>query len=280
MARRPGAREQELEAASRKGRRSCAPVAPGEAAAMLVRRGLGLRPSALDVPFPEDLDPATAGRLAAWLDHYAARLFLRGAIARREGFRPPEATRYVEPARAEALGRDLVDLGLAEVLGDRRLRLRFPARSFGGTLEWYVARELRERLGFDVLTGLAAGFPGVGGDLDVVAAAEGRLLFAEVKSSPPRHLAPGEAAAFFRRLRALRPDVGLFVVDTALRLDDRVLPLLLAAASSPLGEPRRLAHEVWALTPHLYVVGAKPDLLRNLRAAVAEGLRWLAPRPP
>jgi ribosomal protein L13 len=37
---------------------------------------------------------------------------------------------------------------------------------------------------------------------------------------------------------------------------------------------------VWALTPHLYVVNARQDLMGNIATAIAEGLRALSPPPP
>ena len=120
----------------------------------------------------------------------------------------------------------------------------------------------------------------MGGDLDVVAAAEGRLLYVEAKSSPPRQLSAEEVSAFFDRLEALRPDLALFVVDTALRLGDKVVPMLageLARRTGRSDEPRRVVREIWALTPRLFAVGAKGHLGVNLAAAVAEGLRGLAP---
>jgi hypothetical protein len=248
---------------------------------MLSRRGFHPTAAPLDLPFPSDLDEERADRLAEKLGHYAFRLFLRGAIQRARGFLPREATRYLKPAQARAFCASLEELGLAARLPRGRYRLVHPARSFGGTLEWYVARELR-RLGFDVEAGLKFRAPEVGGDLDVVAAAEGRLVYLELKSSPPRHLQPREVAAFFERLRALRPHIALFVMDTALRLSDRVVPLLQAEllrrhAAPP---PRRVERELWALTPHLYAVNAKPDLVGNVSQAIAEGLRALAPPLP
>ncbi len=158
-----------------------------------------------------------------------------------------------------------------------------PAKSFGGTLEWYVARELHRRFGFDVATGVKFHAPGVGGDLDVVAAAEGKLIYVELKSSPPKHLSAQEVAAFFDRLRIVRPDVALFVMDTALRLSDKVLPMLVNELTRRGGTPAvpgRVQHELWALTPHVYAVNAKRDLLANIGRAIAEGLRALSPPPP
>src|SRR5690349_14554411 len=88
---------------------------------------------------------------------------------------------------------------IAERLGGYRLRRR--ARSCGGTLEWWVARELARRLAVPVATGVRSGAPGIGGDLDVVAAVEGKLLYVELKSSPPKHVSRAELRAFLARVR-------------------------------------------------------------------------------
>ncbi len=250
---------------------------------MLRRRGLDPRPSAPDLPLDPSQDPALADAFAARLGHYAFRLFLRGAILRPRGFAPGQATRYLPAAKARAMAEDLVALGLAERLARGRYRLLRPPRSFGGTLEWWLGRELSARLGAAVATGVRSGAKGVGGDLDVVASAEGKLVYLEAKSSPPKHLREGEVGAFLRRVRALRPDVSLLVVDTALRLSDKVLPMLLAAlarggrAPAP---PRRVFRETFAVTPHLYAVNAREDLVENVCRAIAEGLRALAPPAP
>ncbi|MFE8596488.1 hypothetical protein KYC5002_13560 [Archangium violaceum] len=277
----PTARELELYAAGTpSGPRLLLP-AGSEALAMLVRRGFQPTVAPLDLPFPADLEGEAAEKLAEQLGHYSFRLFLRGAILRHGSFSPTEATRYVEAAQAAKTAETLVELGLAEREDGGRYRLRYPAHNFGGTLEWYVARELRGRLGFDVAVGVKFHAPEVGGDLDVVAAAEGRLLYLEMKSSPPKHLASDEVGAFFRRVRALRPHLAIFVMDTALRLSDKVLPLLQAELSTqPPPPPRRVVREVWALTPHLYVVNARQDLMGNIATAIAEGLRALSPPAP
>jgi hypothetical protein len=249
---------------------------------MLRRRGFTPRPSPPDLPFPPGYADEDADRLARLLGHYAFRLFLRGAMQRPEGFRPAQATRYVDASAAREMAEELVGLCLAEKVGGVRYRLLHPTRGFGGTLEWYVARELRGRLGFDTAAGVRFGAPGVGGDLDVVAAAEGRLVLLELKSSPPRQLEGPEVVAFFQRLRVVRPDLALFVVDTALRLGDKVVPMLRAELERLSGTerpPRRVGREIWALGPRLHVVGAKGNLAGNLRRALAEGLRSLGPDP-
>ncbi|AGC44921.1 hypothetical protein MYSTI_03615 [Myxococcus stipitatus DSM 14675] len=277
----PTARELELDEASAAPTTRVLTPPGNEPLAMLARRGFQATVAPLDLPFPADVRGPRAEQLVDRLGHYAFRLFLRGAILRQGSFTPMEATRYLEPARATDFAEDLVAMDLAVREPEGRYRLRHPAASFGGTLEWYVAHELRVRFGFDVAAGVKFHAPDVGGDLDVVATAEGRLLYLEMKSSPPKHLAPDEVGAFFRRVRALRPHLSIFVMDTALRLSDKVLPLLQAELSTqPAPAPRRIQREIWALTPHLYVVNARQDLMGNIGVAVAEGLRALAPPAP
>jgi hypothetical protein len=165
---------------------------------MLARRGL--RPSLArpDLPFSSDISAETADALAERLGHYAFRLFVRGVILHGDGFTPDEPTSYVSAAQARLFTETLVALGVVAANGRDRYRLVRRAGSFGGTLEWYVGRELRRWLGFDVATGVKFHARGIGGDLDLVAAAEGKLIYVELKSSPPKHLSNGEVGAFLR----------------------------------------------------------------------------------
>lgn len=276
------AREQEHAAA----RGALAPsastfTARGEAAKMLVRRGFSPRSAALDLPFAKGHEPHIQERFYELLGHYGFRLFLRGAIRHRDGFDPVECTRYLDERRAVSFAEHLVGLSLAERLGDNRYRLTHPPDSFGGTLEWYVSRTLRELYGFDVAEDVKFGAPGVGGDLDLVAAGEGKLVMLELKSSPPKHLHSSEVGAFLDRIGALRPHLSLFVMDTALRLGDKVLPMFLECAHERgiHFEMKRVEHEVFALSRTVYVLNARPDLLLNLGIALAHGIKSLSPEP-
>jgi len=58
-----------------------------------------------------------------------------------------------------------------------------------------------------------------------------------------------------------------------------VVPMLageLRRRSSASAAPRRVIREVWAVTPRLFAVGAKGDLMGNVGIAVADGLRGLS----
>ncbi|HYG70123.1 MAG TPA: hypothetical protein VD838_20780, partial [Anaeromyxobacteraceae bacterium] len=108
-------------------------------------------------------------------------------------------------------------------------------------------------------------------------------VYLELKSSPPKHLSTAEVRAFLRRVVALRPDVAVFAIDTALRLGDKVLPMFAAALgqrSAAFTRPRHVIRDTWALTPHLYVASAKQDLVENLCRAIAEGLKARGPAGP
>jgi hypothetical protein len=281
MKRKLSAHELESNAAAAVLPRAAAMSIPsGEAIAMLARRGLRPQKTVRDVPFPLPPDDQLADRLSEWLGHYAFRLFLRGAIQKPTGFLPADTTRYLTRAQSMGYAEVLVGLGLADRLPHGRYKMKWTARSFGGTLEWYVGRELERRYGFDVATGVKLHVRGVGGDLDVVAAAEGKLVYVELKSSPPKNLAAGEMTAFCDRLALLRPDVSLFVVDTALRLSDKVLPMLIAEfrrRGCGDSRPKRIAAQLWAVTPHVYAVNGSRDLMANIGKAIAAGLLALSP---
>jgi hypothetical protein len=49
---------------------------------------------------------------------------------------------------------------------------------------------------------------------------------------------------------------------------------LWSASSGTAAAP---SNEPWALTPHLYAVNAKPDLVANIGRALVEGLLALSP---
>jgi hypothetical protein len=278
MTRRRTAGELEGAAARRGPPRRLARLAvpPPEPLAMLIRRGLRPRPTRPDLPFAPELDEARTERIAERLSHYAFRLFLRGAILAGGSFRPSDATRYVSEPAAARMASEMVELGMAEPTGRGRFRLTHPAANFGGTLEWWVGHELGRRLAAPVATGIRSGAPVAGGDLDVVIALEGKLVYVELKSSPPKHVSAAELRAFLARVRALRPHLSVLAIDTALRLGDKTLPELVRLL--PGAAPERLLRENYRVAPSLYAVNARQDLIENVCRVLAHGLKELAPQ--
>ncbi len=109
---------------------------------------------------------------------------------------------------------------------------------------------------------------------------EGDELKPAAAVPPPKHITVAELRAFLRRVRAVHPDLALFVVDTALRLSDKILPMFVEALTREGVAPfpaRRVFRETWALGPHLYLVNAREELMDNVCRAIAEGFRALGP---
>ena len=76
------------------------------------------------------------------------------------------------------------------------------------------------------LTDVRLGPPGPGGDYDVLAKLDDRLLYVEVKSSPPKQIYAPEVAAFLERSRGARTRRSRpFLVDTRLRMGDKIVPM-------------------------------------------------------
>src|SRR5574340_776987 len=155
------------------------------------------------------------------LRHYSFRLFLRDVIKRADGFGVDDLTRYCSPAVARRYLRWLVERGVAQPRG-RRYRLGAPVRSFGPTLEWFVAQVLRHEFGIPSAWNLRVERAGRGGDYDVGGFQEGACVYIETKSSPPRNIEGRQVRAFFDRLHTLHPQLAVFLNDTQLRMGDKI----------------------------------------------------------
>ncbi len=241
------------------------PAGPPGVEELLRRRGLSPLP---DDGRPAPLVPAGGDETDAYyrlLKRYSFRIFMRDLIARGAGARTGRWP-YCSDSTARRYLAELSGLGLVAPGKRGAWRLSRPeVTSFGETLEWFATEVLRREFGLRAERGLRVpGLPS-GGDYDILASAPGGLLYVEVKSSPPKHIDGGEVAAFARRLRELAPEAAVFLVDTQLRLLDKIVPLLRRAleAGSPLRPPGR-KDGIFVFPGPVYAVGGKPSLERNL----------------
>ena len=253
--------------------------------AALRRRGLAWNGERDPTPLLVPRGRPARERHGVLLRHYSYRLFLRDVLKHRTALRLGLLTRYASRAVAARYLRFLVDAGLVARVGRGAYRLR-DARisSFGGTLEWYVADVLAREFGCAGTWGLRIRHAPHGGDYDVVACAEGEVIYVETKSAPPRQILQEEVGAFLDRVDTLRPDVALFLVDTQLRMKDKLVPMFdVEVARRRLGwELRRLEREIWRVGPDVYLLNTDPDLVRNVGACLAAHFRarGIAVRPP
>jgi hypothetical protein len=205
---------------------------------------------------------------------YSFRLFLREILKRKGVFRVAEVARFNSQETGRKYVQCLIGLGLAESVQGRSFRLwAVPTLSLGPTLEWFMAEILRREFFCPTLYGLRCKGSHYGGDYDVLASLEGKLLYVEVKSSPPKNIEGDEIREFLSRLPDLIPHLALFFVDTELRLKDKIVPFFeaerLAQAfgrRAKMPPVQRIAEEIFYSPPQVYLLSSKPSIPANLAA--------------
>jgi hypothetical protein len=202
------------------------------------------------------------------LHSYAFRLFLRDILVLRDRYLPERLGPFFTPASVEEMAAQARRLGL--IRRGRGKTFRFLAESvtdFGDTFEWYLAEILRRQFHADVLWGVTIPGLSCGGDFDVLALLSGKLLYIEAKTSPPKHIELKEMRAFVARVRTLSPDVAVMIVDTHLRMKDKLVPLLSEALREEgveQGEMVRMEKETFGWDGRLFLTNSKRDIGGNL----------------
>lgn len=205
------------------------------------------------------------------LNKYSFRLFLRDLIGHRHTLSWESLTKFCSLNSARKY---LEFLSQCRVVKKRagHFQLTVPTlRTFGGTLEWYVAQIFCREFKALALWGLRLQNTGVGGDYDVLAYLERNLIYLEVKSSPPKHIDQSEVDNFWERLEAIAPNFFIFLVDTELRMKDKLVPMFEAALSKRFGLTGKKKFPVERYVDELFMVGtsgmivnSKPNLIYNL----------------
>jgi hypothetical protein len=251
---------------------------PGEIAAALRRRGLELRDTdgGNDTLALARWPVAAQDRFYEAMQRYSFRLVLRDVIRLGQvgSFRAEELTRHASLEAVQEHLEALVALSIVQRRGSC-VDLVAEAESLGPTLEWYVAEVMRRELGCCVGRGIPLRGGETGGDLDVVALAEGLLLLLEVKSGPPKHLTSAHVSAFLDRVAAVAPQGAIFFDDTELRMADKVCVLFTEelAARGLARRPERLQRELYTVGPGIYIANAHPEVTGNLACCFAHLLR-------
>jgi hypothetical protein len=148
--------------------------------------------------------------------------------------------------------------------------------SFGPTLEWYVAELFRREFGAEVFWGVKFRRPEVGGDYDVLAKLDNSLLYVEVKSSPPKQVTDSEIAAFLDRIDDLAPEAAIFLMDTELRMKDKIVPMFEQALAERMADTPpvlRVERELFHIQDRIFIVNAKESINRNIEKVVARFFR-------
>jgi len=206
------------------------------------------------------------------LKKYSFRLFLRDVIKNQKFFRLEDVTRYATSEVTKDYIEYLRNMGLVEKLsGGFRLSIG-KIKSFGETLEWYVAEIFKKEFASEAIWGIRFKRPKVGGDYDLIAKVDGSIVYMEIKSSPPKQIYQKEISAFFDRVSDLSPEMSIFFVDTELRMKDKIVlmfdeELKLRHVNPP--KIMRMEKELFQLKDKLFIINAKDSVAANIEKVLS-----------
>jgi len=219
------------------------------------------------------------------LHKYSFRLFLRDVIKHQEQFTVRDVTRYATQGVTAEYVEYLSHTGLVKkASGERAWELKDrPIKSFGPTLEWFLAETFRREFGAEAIWGVKFKRPVVGGDYDLIVKIDGSILCMEVKSSPPKQIYTNEIAAFLDRVLDLRPGLAVFFMDTELRMKDKIVPMFeeelgrrppAEIAGFLDGADRapavmRIEKELFHAGGKIIIINAKDSILRNIEKVLS-----------
>jgi hypothetical protein len=206
------------------------------------------------------------------LKKYSFRLFLRDIIKHQDFFLPVNVTRY---ATAEVTGDYLeymISVGLVERSSDGFRLSVSPIKSFGETLEWFVAELFRREFLTEAIRGIRSRRPKVGGDYDLIAKVDGSILYMEIKSSPPKQIYRNEIAAFLDRVSDLSPQISIFFTDTELRMKDKIVLMFEEELQQRHADPPevvRMEKELFQILDRIFIINAKDSIAANIEKVLS-----------
>jgi len=216
------------------------------------------------------------------LQHYSFRLFLRDVISNKESFRAEGLVRYCSLKTAQQYIASLCELKIAEPMKGKGGTFRLANRAlsnFGPTLEWFVAQMFLREFVSPAIYGVRFKKTHSGGDYDVIALWEGRLVYVEIKSSPPRGIERNEIGSFLARISDLVPDIAFLFNDTQLRMKDKIVIMFeeelherYGARSTDRFPLTRMVDELFHINHRIYIVNSKRDVVANFNYCLRDFL--------
>lgn len=201
------------------------------------------------------------------LKKYSFRLFLRDVIKNQNSFTLDKVTRYATKQVSSQYIDFLLRAGIVELYRYRYRLKKRPVKSFGETLEWFVARLIRNDFQTEAVWGVKFRRPKVGGDYDLIAKINSSLLYMEIKSSPPKQIYDREITAFFNRVEDLSPEISVFFVDTELRMKDKIVPMfeeeLLRRYKKSI-PVERIVKELFHINRKIFIINSKGGISSNI----------------
>lgn len=201
------------------------------------------------------------------LKKYSFRLFLRDIIKLQNYFTIEKVTRYsTRDVTAEYI-RYLLRIKIIEKFRSGYRLKRRPIKSFGETLEWFIAKLTEKEFETETMWGVKFKRPGVGGDYDLIAKIDSSILYMEIKSSPPKQVYDKEITAFLNRVEDLAPEISIFFMDTELRMKDKIVPMFEAELKKRFEKSvpvERIINELFHINKKIFIINSKRSIAANI----------------
>lgn len=212
------------------------------------------------------------------LKKYSFRIFLRDVINKKDSFRAEDLTKFCSLETAKSYLKFMFTNNLIIKKRGGYYTIRNPAiRSFGDTLEWFISQILIREFDAQSSWGIKLNDTQTGGDYDVMARVEQSLIYIEAKSSPPKHIQNNEIKAFLDRVKELSADLSIFLVDTELRMKDKIVLMFEEELAKRLDQIQvmespvsRWIDEIFSIGDRILISNSKPNIITNLGRC----LRW------
>ncbi len=205
------------------------------------------------------------------LKKYSFRLFLRDIIKHQNSFTLEKVTKYATRQVSTQYLDFLLKAGIAETIGKSYRLKKRPVKSFGETLEWFVARLIEKDFQAETIWGVKFKRPQVGGDYDLIAKVDSSLLYMEIKSSPPKQIYDREITAFLNRVEDLSPEVSIFFMDTELRMKDKIVPMFEDELQSRYKKSvpiKRIVKELFHINKKIFIINSKGSISTNIETVL------------
>lgn len=205
------------------------------------------------------------------LKRYSFRLFLRDVIKHQNLFTPEKVTRYATRDVTLQYIDFLLKANMIEQTGKGYCLKKRPIKSFGETLEWFIARLIQKEFETEVIWGIKFKRPTVGGDYDLISKFNSSILYMEIKSSPPKQIYDREITAFLNRVDDLSPEISIFFVDTELRMKDKIVPMFeeeLRRRHIFNVKVERLKKELFHIEGRTFIINSKGEIANNIKTVL------------
>ena len=237
--------------------------------------------------FPPDLSPIYKTQFYEMMKKYSFRLVLRDMIKYQDRFRIQDLTHYCSSKVVQGYCDLLCEMEAITKNGKGRYHTQVSSLySFGPTLEWFIAEMFKREFASPAIYGVSVKNTPSGGDYDVIASWNQRLVYVEVKSSPPKGVEQSEISTFFSRINDILPDVAFLFNDTQLRMKDKLVVMFeeelmrrYGRESKTLYPVERLIEELFHVQNHIFIVNSKKGVVENFQICLKHYLQYGLPSP-